>query len=303
MSFSLRPFDDHLETFGPYRVTWWEPGDPLPDVETTVPRLAADDGARWAAALAALLTLPGAGRLRGLVVGDHANRSAAVVAALAAAAPSLPDLHVLFFGDITQEESEISWVESADLSPLLAAFPGLTHLGVRGTAGLSFGRLALPRLEWLAVQGNATPGEVVREVARADLPALRHLELYLGEEGWGGDSTPEDLSPLFGGEAFPALRSLGLRNAEQADELAGLLASSPLLGRLETIDFSLGTLSDEGANALAGSPDLREGTRLVVHHHFLSGGAIERLVARGVDVDHDDGYGDERDWRFVAITE
>ncbi len=41
----------------------------------------------------------------------------------------------------------------------------------------------------LTIESGGLPAAVVREVASAHLPALEHLELWLGEENYGGDAT------------------------------------------------------------------------------------------------------------------
>ena len=46
----------------------------------------------------------------------------------------------LFWGDIEQEEQEISWIEQADISPLLDAMPKLKDLKIKGTNNLRFGK-------------------------------------------------------------------------------------------------------------------------------------------------------------------
>lgn len=47
-------------------------------------------------------------------------------------AASFPALRALFFGDITFEESEISWIQQCDLAPLLISLPRLEEFTVRG---------------------------------------------------------------------------------------------------------------------------------------------------------------------------
>ncbi|GLY24951.1 hypothetical protein [Micromonospora sp. NBRC 101691] len=57
----------------------------------------------------------------------------------------------------------------------------------------------------------------------SELPALTDLELWIGTPDYGGDTEVADLAPLLAGERFPALRRLGLRNAEIADALVTAL--------------------------------------------------------------------------------
>jgi hypothetical protein len=156
--------------------------------------------------------------------GDAAER---VVENLVSTREHLPALKALFLGDFTREESEISWIEQTDVSPLFTAFPLLEVLGLRGGNGLSLGRPSHPKLKTLIVETGGLPGHVVREVCAADLPALEHLELWLGSEDFGGDATLDDLAPILSGRLFPRLTTLALRDCEWADDLAVALADAP----------------------------------------------------------------------------
>jgi hypothetical protein len=219
-------------------------------------------------------------------------------------APRWPNLRALFFGEVLQEECEISWIENTDLTPLLAAFPDLTEFTVRGANGLGLAVGRHENLRRLSVQSGGLPGALARQIVAADLPALEHLELWLGDEEYGCDTTPDDLAPVLSGEAFPGLRSLGLRNAQDIGVWVKAVTEAPVVSRLHTLDLSLGTLTDEHAEILLAAPALRGLQRLDLHHHFLSEEMAERVraefTAAGVETDvcdpqepDVDGYGDE----------
>ena len=180
-------------------------------------------------------------RVKALVIGDWgfadgADQSSADVRdALIEHAAAFPALRSIFLGDVTSEECEISWIQHDDLAPLLAAYPLLENLTVRGVGDTYPGAVALslhiPRhsaLRSLTLQTGGLPGRVVREVVSSDLPALEHLELWLGLDLYGGDATPDDLAPLLSGRAFPNLRTLGLRNSQHTGRWAHTLAEAPV---------------------------------------------------------------------------
>ena len=309
--------EEHATHFAGKPVVDWDAAAGLTDPEGTIYRVGlsydeADAGQRWTDRLAQLLADPGAARLGGLVVGywDILNQeptSAPVVEALVAARDRLPALRALFIGDIVREEHEISWIVQSDLSPLFNAYPRLEHLCVRGGEGLTLGALAHDHLRELTVQTGGLDGQVVREVAAARLPALEHLELWLGTEDYGGTATVEDLAPILAGTAFPRLRTLGLRDSAIADEIAAALAGAPLLERIRVLDLSLGTLTDAGAGALLASPALARLERLDIHHHYCSDATVARLEALGIAVDTSDPQeADESGgevYRYVAVSE
>ena len=273
---------------------------------------AAEDGGTITALFERFLDDPASRHATALVFGawesifDNSD-SSVILGPLAAAADRLPALKAVFLGDVTPEECEISWINQADVGPLLAAYPGLEHLRVRGGMGLGFGCERHDGLRTLILESGGLPGELVRQVAAADLPRLEHLELWLGTEGYGGDAAVGDLAPILAGERLPALRSLGLRNCEFADALAAALADAPVLGRLDALDLSLGNLGDEGAVALLEGGRLAGLKGLDIHHHYLSDEALDGLKALGLDLNDDDGQGDgdesDRGIRYIAVTE
>ncbi|WP_243709348.1 STM4015 family protein [Micromonospora sp. 15K316] len=250
-------------------------------------------------------------RVESLVVGawGYAAFNPAPIAQLCAAAPRLPALRALFLGDMTSEECEVSWMKVGDVSQLLAAFPSLEVLRVRGGEDFRFSPVRHPRLRELAVESGGLSREFVGAVLDSELPALSDLELWLGTSNYGGDTTPADLAPLLAGERFPQLRRLGLRNAEIADEVAQALTSAPVVRRIERLDLSLGTLGDEGAAALLAGQPLTHLAGLDLHHHFMSDEVAASVVAAlpGVQVDvsdrqEPDEYGGET-YRYTAVSE
>ncbi|MGK5675752.1 STM4015 family protein [Micromonospora sp. URMC 106] len=246
-----------------------------------------------------------------LVVGSwgYAAFHPAPIAQLCAAAPRLPALRALFLGDITSEECEVSWMKVGDVSPLLEAYPALEVLRVRGGEDFGFSPVRHARLRELVVESGGLSRAFVAAVLDSDLPALTDLELWLGTPDYGGDADVAELAPLLAGERFPALRRLGLRNAEIADDLAEALSAAPVVRRLERLDLSLGTLGDRGAAALLAGQPLGHLAELDLHHHYLSVEMAEAAVAAlpGVRVDLSDPREPDEDdgeyYRYTAVSE
>jgi hypothetical protein len=244
------------------------------------------------------------------VTSDQIEQTAAeVFGPLIAAADRFPNLRHLFVGDIESMQFEISWIHQSDLTPLLRAFPNLLTFGVRGSENLGWEQRAYPELRELTFQSGGLPPEVVRAVAGSEFPELTDLELYLGDEEYFGGSEVADLAGILAGTHFPKLRYLGLRDAENADEVAAAVAHAPIVSRLEVLDLSLGTLGDEGAAALLAGQPLTHLKKLDLHHHYISEAMQERLRAAlpGVEVnlseleEPDDWDGEEH--RYVAVSE
>jgi hypothetical protein len=210
-----------------------------------------------------------------------------LVNALAASADQLPNLTTLFVGNTLAHESELSWHLQSDLSPLLTAFPHLEYLGIRGTHGLALGGACLPALKSLVIQTGDMPTSVLDEVLALELPALEHLELWLGSADYDSDDEPAAVKRLLAGaeQRWPNLKYLGLRNSNTANEDAVQVSLSPLLKQLEVLDLSLGTLGDPGIEALLESDGIHQLKKLDIHHHYVSEEAILRLKALDIEVD------------------
>ncbi|GLY07929.1 STM4015 family protein [Actinoplanes sp. NBRC 101535] len=243
-----------------------------------------------------------------LIIADG-DEDAPDIERIAAAVAKMPRLRALFVGDVIDRAAQISWVHQADVTPLPAAAPRLEHLQVRGSDGLEFPAVRHEHLRRLVFEGGGLPGPVARGVGASDLPALEHLELYLGTEWYGGSATiVDDLAGVLAGDRLPKLRYLGLRNAELADEVAAAVSHAPVVARLEELDLSLGALSDAGAEALLAGQPLTHLRRLSVEHHFLTDDMAAQLDEQlaGVDVDTSDpqlGVDGDSDERYISISE
>jgi hypothetical protein len=260
--------------------------------------------------LAKFIEDPNVSKVTNLIIGQwdpEDGSSESVVEFLADASEKLANLTALFLGDITGDEYEISWIQQSDLSPLWNAYPQLEHLRVRGNEGLSFGEIKLDRLKTLIVETGGLSVARVREICQSHLPQLEHLELWLGTEDYGGDVTPEDLTPILSGGLFPYLQYLGLRDSYIADRVAIAVANSTILVRIKVLDLSLGNLGDVGAAALLASPFTHQLRKLDLHHHYISEALVKDLEQLSIEVDVSDlQVGDEYDneeHRYVSVSE
>ena len=198
----------------------------------------------------------------------------------------------------------MSWINQTDLAPLLNAFPDLQLLRARGGTGLKFTPLQHAKLRGLALETGGMDASVLRGVCSSQFDGLEHLELWLGTEEYGATVRIEDLQPLLSGELFPNLKYLGLRNSDIADQIAAVVVNSPLVQRIETLDLSLGTLSDEGGEALLHLKDSKL-KKLNLHYHYLSAEMVKRLRALPfvVDATTPSDMDTDEDFRFVAVGE
>jgi hypothetical protein len=234
-----------------------------------------------------------------------------LVEALVSNRQRMPNLRALFIGDITSDDCEVSWIGYGDMSAILPAFPKLEEFSIRGSGNLRLGKIRHPKLRKLVIEGGGLPEPLLRELWKADLPKLEHLELYLGSPNYDGISDAEPLKPLLKGKLFPKLKYLGLRDSFIADDVARAVADSPILERLHTLDLSLGNLTEVGAEALLQSPGVRKLKKLDLHHHFISPVFVRELKKLPIEVDVNDvrvpdffSSGETTDvYRYIAVDE
>lgn len=251
--------------------------------------------------------------VRALIVGIWGEaydcKSDVVIDLILTVKDRLTALEALFLGDQEQEENEISWIEQSDVTRLLDAFPGLRVLGVRGGTDLAFPAVRHSALRELRIETGGLPRAVVRGIGESELPALEHLELWLGDPNYGGDTEVADLAPILDGRRLPALRHLGLQNSVVQDDIAAAVAGAPVVAGLTSLSLSMGTLTDAGAEALLSGQPLGHLQRLDLHHHFLGDAMMQRLTEAlpGVEIELSerlvpDAYAGEV-WRYVAVAE
>jgi hypothetical protein len=272
------------------------------------------DGQLWEEKFTEFLTLPEVEKTTALVVGSWIQEkyidepADPIVRALVAAHEKLPNLEALFFGDITFEQFEISWIQNTDLSPILTTYPHLKVFRVRGAEGLSLGNLQLPQLQHLGVECGGLPQRVLNQVINSQLPELTHLELWLGTRDYGRHFNLLDLAPMLENGRFPKLSYLGLRDAEDTDDLIKLIVDAPILDQIDILDLSMGDMTDVGAEALIQCRRIRNLKKLDLHHHFCSDEMVRRMKTLPIPVDMSDQqeeghYSSGEAYRYVAVSE
>jgi hypothetical protein len=259
--------------------------------------------------LQSMLEQPGAEKLTALIIGSwtgscEGSDSTGIVQAVVEAAGQLPALKAIFFGEMTYEECEISWINQSNVSPLLTAYPSLETLRVRGGTGLSFSRVKNASLRELAIETGGLSRSAIREIFLCDFPELRHLELQLGEENYGFDGSVEDLQPLLAGSLFPKLEYLGLTNSEIANDIAAVVVNSPIVERVTRIDLSLGNLDGEGVESLKALAHHKNLKELNISHHYAPQAKIDELIsALPFTVIADEPQEPEDEWRPIVHAE
>lgn len=252
-----------------------------------------------------------ASQVKQLVIGawgeESDDSSSEAVELLVENASKLSSLEALMIGDITYEENEISWIQQSDVHAILGAYPNLKHLQLRGGNGLSLGKVNHEKLEKIVIQAGGLGKDVIHQIAKANLPNLKHLELWLGADDYGRNIEVGDIELLYSKDLFPKLQYLGLRNSDIADEIAASLPKAEILEIIKELDLSKGTMTDKGAKALLSNEKIKGGNIkiLSVKSNFISSNVCQKLKNDlGVKkVEIKDQKDIEDDWRYVDVGE
>lgn len=306
---------ENLQNFNGKPVQDFVKAGDISDFGAAAPRVRCeyDENYKIEELLSLMLEQTGAETLDSLVIGIWMDGGEAVdvtpnnwIEFLVAEKSQLPNLSALFAGDIISEENEISWINQGDYSSIWAAFPKLHTFYARGGNGLRLGKINHNALEKLVIQTGGMPAPLVREALEANAP-LKHLELWLGDENYGANTSVDDFQELLDGKLFPDLKYLGLCNSQYSDDLAEAVVDSAIIDRIETLDLSKGTLTDRGADALISSGKLANLKLLNVEHHYLSENKMTELKAATPNIKIDqpeeaDEWGGEKHY-YVAVSE
>lgn len=305
---------ENLTSFNGKSVIDFNPDEALKDLNHYAYRLRIDyddysSGKKIEELIHAFAKIPATAECEELIIGawdyESSKRADHIVQTLVELKDAFKNLKALFIGDITYEEQEISWIQQSDLSPLLSAFPSLELFQARGGDGLSLRELKHENLKTLIIQTGGLPPNVVEDIANAHLPNLEKLEVWLGDENYGFDSTIEDFNAIINGGKFPKLTFLGLKNSIIQDDIASAVAKSPLLKQLQSLDLSMGILSDTGAQALLDNPNSKNLKFLNLDHHFMTDGMMAKIkdfFGLAVSMEDQGNYENE-DERYIEVSE
>lgn len=300
----------HIQTLYSLPVCKFDPQKGLTNPEAYAWRVGAiyDGPETCSQILEQLLQAKGADKIRALVIGpwfsdDPSTDSSDVAASLIKGAPILKNLSALFFGDITFEECEISWLTQSDLGPVIMAYPKLVDFTCRGGTELRLTGIKHDNLKSLCIQTGGLPQVVVEDIFESNLPNIERLELWIGSDGYGCDLSSESLEPLLSGSIFPKLTHLGLRNAEDADGVANYLQGAKILDRITSLDLSMGALTDEGGEALLANPGIKKLKTLNLCHHYFTSKLQKRLQALNISIDLSQALDPEEEYKSAEVTE
>ncbi len=272
-------------------------------------------------ALARVLAHPAGRLIRALHLGlppgyDMGHNFESVLPKIMKAGP-LPLLHTLDLTRDAEHMDQDSWRSIGDLRALWKAAPRLKTLRLKGSGSrragntaIAFGTIDAPHLETLFYESSGLDKTAPREIGKATLPALRHLELMLGRADYGNTGSVKDLAGILSGKGLPKLEYLALANSEWETDLVAAVASSAILPRLSVLDLSKGVLFNDGCAALVQhAASFRHLKKLDLDDNFLLPEhvkAIKKVIpcaAFGSQREIEDFDDDEVGYRYTSIGE
>ncbi|WP_438350770.1 STM4015 family protein [Paenibacillus sp. FA6] len=247
-------------------------------------------------------------QLESLIIGDwggaYENDSSDIVEALVRLKDRFPQLRSLFIGDMSFEECEVSWINQSNLGPILSAYPELRSFTIKGSTELSLDPAHHDKLEELTIICGGLGKDIITSISEGSFKNLKKLELYLGVDEYGFDASLEDVLSLIEPGKFPKLTYLGLKDSEIQDEIAIAVANAPIVDQLHTLDLSMGTLTDKGAEALIQSEKVKKLELLDLSYHYMSDEMMIRWKQSSLKVDISDQQDDDdEDYRYPSLTE
>jgi uncharacterized protein (TIGR02996 family) len=198
--------------------------------------------------LAAFLALPAARFLQTLHLGptsdeDEMSMDELALAIEAAAPPCLRDL---FLGDTS--DWDIS--STSTRMPRSASIPQIRTLRLHAGQHTLDDQIDLPNLVDFTIESGGLDTASLRSIATARWPNLESLEIWFGDPNYGASGGVADIAEILAGTGLAKLRHLALCNCPFADELAVALTTAPVTRQLQTLDLSMGNLSDRGVAAM-----------------------------------------------------
>ena len=226
-----------------------------------------------------------------------------LIGILAKKAPAT--IRKLHFGDfVYPDETEMSWYHVGNLGKVWKAVPQLQTLIVQG-GDFELGTIELPEVTRAEFRTGGLSAASAKAIAKAVWPKIEHLEVWYGDDNYGGTAKVSDIVALLDRRDLLRLTSLGIKNTQFTDELCGVLATGKLLPQLTRLDLSMGVMTDEGAELLAGRKDaFKHLAELDVSRNYLTKAGLAALkgIAKSV-VSTEQRETDDPEYRHPSVGE
>lgn len=204
-----------------------------------------------------------------------------------------------------------------DISFLLMLFPNLEYLNIYGNYHqyLSPNNLALKhlctgksitnKLKTLVI-GDADVDRTISNISPHSFPELEYFEIWFNDTK-GIMPTIQAISPILSKKATPKLKYLALCNCQVSEALIRAVLRTPIIEKLDVLDFKSGSMMDGIIQYILDCPKIRNLKLLNVSDNYLSDRGIERLRQLPCKIEAANQFQsksakDERDLRFARYS-
>lgn len=184
----------------------------------------------------------------------------------------------LFIGDFAMvDDTEVSWSHLGNCAQLWPLYPNLEKV-ILQSGSMTLGNIRLPALKSFEVRTGGLDRHCIESINKAHWPKIESLTIWFGAEDYGSEGSIDDLQDIFSGKNLTHLTHLGLMNCEFTDQICEAIGQTTIAKQLQTLDLSKGTMTDEGAHALARHKDVFSNLRqLNIDSNYLSNEGTEAL--------------------------
>ncbi len=201
---------------------------------------------------------------------------------------------------ITGGDHDLSGV-TLDASALWKACPTLERAELYA-GDLTMGTIDAPLLRRFAAQTGGLAKEDMKAIAQATWPLLEDLEIWFGDEEYGGDCGIDDLMPLLQNTDLK-LKRLAINNMSFGDEVCAAIVNSPLLASLESLELTKGIIGDDGAASLLAAKDRLSHIKKISVAGYFSDDIAEQLKGLNADCDVETRGPPDDEYRYVEVGE
>lgn len=184
----------------------------------------------------------------------------------------------LFIGDINYYEYQVWDILQGDYTKFWEAMPQLEKLIIKGSQNLVLGNIIHVNLKHFEIICAGLPSSVIKDIKKAELPALETFLLDIGIDEYGFDGNMDNINSFLAESYFPNLKCIGFRESHYEDEIAGILFNSKYISQITTISLANGLLGDRGGqivlDGLIKYPNIK---KVDLHHHSMSANMLDQL--------------------------
>ncbi len=197
----------------------------------------------------------------------------------------LINLESLYTGDMESEECELSWISQSDYANLIKSLPHLKKLVIQGSDGLRLSPINHDKLEHLEIICGGLPKSVLEDIRDSNMPNLKRLIVYMGEERYGFDGDIDSIESMINKDKFPSLEELSLVDSSLQNDIVKVVVNNEILPQLKKISFSYGTLSDKGGKIIIDNVyKLRHLELIDIDWHYMSDEMIAELESLNINI-------------------